>query len=55
MDNKVKDIWEFNEDSQGMWRWKLNIQNGRIRGVYSQGYKNKEDCIINARKHGYID
>ena len=30
-----------------------NSCNGRIVGASSQGYKNKSDCIANARRNGY--
>ncbi len=48
-----KDKWEFYKDARGEWRWRRIAPNGRIVGASSEGYKNKHDCIENARRHGY--
>ena len=47
------DKWEFYQDSQDLWRWRRIAPNGRIVGSSSEGYKNKIDCIYNARRNGY--
>ena len=47
------DKWEFYKDSTGEWRWRRIAANGRIVRASSQGYKNKSDCIANARRNGY--
>lgn len=45
--------WEFYKDSAGGWRWRRIASNGKIIGASSQGYKNHQDCVDNARKYGY--
>jgi uncharacterized protein YegP (UPF0339 family) len=47
------DRWEFYRDSKGEWRWRRIAPNNRIVGSSSEGYKNKSDCIDNARRNGY--
>lgn len=51
--NGEKDRWEFYKDAQGEWRWRRIAPNGKIVGASTQGYKNKQDCKENARRHGY--
>ena len=47
------DKWEFYVDTAGEHRWRRTASNGRIVGASTEGYKNKADCIANARRHGY--
>ena len=47
------DRWEFYKDTQGEWRWKRTAPNGREVGNSGEGYKNREDCVANARRNGY--
>ncbi len=47
------DKWEFYTDSSGEWRWRRIASNGKIVGASSQGYKNRGDCVENARRNGY--
>jgi len=49
----AEDRWEFYKDNRGEWRWRRIAPNGKIVGASSEGYKNKADCIANARRHGY--
>lgn len=49
----AEDKWEIYQDASGEWRWRRTASNGRIVGSSSQGYKNRADCIENARRHGY--
>lgn len=48
------DKWEFYQDTEREWRWRRIASNGRIVGSSSQGYKNKQDCIDNAKRNGYL-
>lgn len=48
-----KDKWEFYTDTAGNHRWRRTAPNGRVVGSSSQGYKNKSDCLDNARRNGY--
>ena len=45
--------WEIYQDTSGEWRWRCLASNGKLVGASSQGYKNKEDCLANARSFGY--
>jgi len=49
----VVDKWEFYVDGKGEWRWRRIASNGRIVGASAEGYKNKSDCVANARRNGY--
>lgn len=31
------------------WRWRIKALNGNIIASSSEGYKNKQDCIYNAK------
>lgn len=50
----MQDKWEFYVDSASEHRWRRTASNGRIVGASSQGYVNKQDCIDNARRNGYV-
>lgn len=47
------DRWEIYQDHRGEWRWRRFAPNGRIVGESSEGYKNREHCVENARRNGY--
>ena len=47
--------WHFYQDNKGEWRWNTKSKNGREIGASTEGYKNKADCIKNAKKFGYKD
>jgi uncharacterized protein YegP (UPF0339 family) len=46
------DKWEIYKDNAGEWRWRRTASNGSIVGASTEGYKNKSDCIANARRNG---
>jgi uncharacterized protein YegP (UPF0339 family) len=48
-----QDKWEFYKDARGEWRWRRVAPNGEIVGSSSEGYKNKQACVDNARRNGY--
>ena len=48
------DKWEFYKDPSEEWRWRRTASNGRIVGASTQGYKNKQDCVDNAIRNGYV-
>ena len=52
--NLMNDVFEFYKDINGEWRWTRKASNGRIVGASSEGYKNRADCVANARRNGYI-
>ena len=46
------DTWEIYKDGKDEWRWRRTASNGKIVGASTEGYKNKSDCIDNARRNG---
>lgn len=50
-----QDKWEFYQDKADEWRWRRTASNGKVVGASSEGYKNKQDCIENAKRHGYAE
>ena len=46
------DTWEVYKDRKDEWRWRRKARNGKIVGASSESYKNKSDCINNARRKG---
>ena len=50
--NDEHDKWHFYKDHKNEWRWKRVARNGRIVGSSSEGYKNRIDCVDNARRNG---
>ncbi|MDD7887108.1 DUF1508 domain-containing protein [Flavivirga sp. 57AJ16] len=49
----MNDKWEIYQDSKKEWRWKRTAPNGKTVGASTEGYKNKSDCIANAKRNGY--
>ena len=49
---KNGDKWEIYEDKAKEWRWRRTASNGKIVGSSAEGYRNKADCIANARRNG---
>ena len=49
----MPDTWEFYQDNAGDWRWRRLAPNGNIVGASTEGYKNRVDCVDNARRNGY--
>lgn len=47
------DQWEFYQDPQKNWRWRRVASNGRVVGQSSEGYRNRADCMANAKRNGY--
>lgn len=52
--DKNGDKWEIYKDNAGEWRWRRTAPNGNIVGAAAEGYKNKSDCIANAKRNGMI-
>lgn len=46
------DKWEFYKDRANEWRWRRTARNGEIVGASCEGYKNRSDCIANAKRPG---
>ena len=46
------DTWEIYPDNRKEWRWRRIARNGRNVGASSEGYRNQQDCIANARRNG---
>lgn len=49
----MNDKFDIYQDSNGYWRWRRVAPNGRIVGASSEGYRNRSDCVSNARRNGY--
>ena len=47
------DKWTFYVDPRSDWRWTRTALNGRIVGASTEGYRNRADCVTNARRNGY--
>ena len=49
----TKDKWEIYKDNAKEWRWRRTAKNGEIVGASHEGFKNKQDCVKNAKRAGY--
>jgi len=47
------DTWKIYQDNRGEWRWNRKAANGKIVGASTEGYKNRADCVANAKRNGY--
>jgi len=47
------DKWEFYTDKKGEWRWRRTASNGKKVAAAAQGFKDRADCVANARRNGY--
>lgn len=47
------DTWVFYQDDRSEWRWRRTAPNGNIVGASTEGYRNRQDCVANARRNGY--
>ncbi len=47
------DTWKFYQDARIEWRWTRTAPNGNKVGASTEGYKNRVDCVANARRNGY--
>ena len=49
----ASDTWEIYKSTNGEWRWKRKAPNGQIVAASTEGYKNRADCVANAKRSGY--
>lgn len=47
--------WQFYADTSGKWRWRAKDVNGNVLAVSSQGYMDKRDAEICAKRFGWTD
>jgi uncharacterized protein YegP (UPF0339 family) len=47
------DIWDIYQDQHGGWRWTRRARNNEIVGASTESYRNRSDCVENARRNGY--
>jgi uncharacterized protein YegP (UPF0339 family) len=47
-----RDTWTIYKDASAEWRWRRTAPNGNVVGASTEGYKNKSECISNARRNG---
>ena len=52
---KTGDKREIYKDKAGEWRWRCIAPNGKEVGASSEGYKNRGDCLENAKRFGYSE
>ncbi|SIN90122.1 YegP family protein [Halodesulfovibrio marinisediminis] len=50
----MDDKWEFYKDYAKEWRWRRKNANGKIIGASPRGYKNRQECLENAKQHGFV-
>ena len=48
-----QDEWKIYRDNKGEWRWTRTAPNGRKVAASTEGYKNRADCVANAKRNGY--
>lgn len=46
------DKWKIYKDIDDEWRWNRTAPNGKIVGDSSESYKNRTDCVANAKRMG---
>ena len=51
----MNEKWTFYKDKKSEWRWKRVAPNGKIVGAASEGYKNRLDCVENAKRNGFSE
>lgn len=39
----------------GDWRWNHKAGNGKLIGASTEGYRNKDMAITNAKQNGYVE
>ena len=44
--------WRFFRDDAARWRWKY-VMNGKAVAQAYEGFADYEDCVADARTHGY--
>lgn len=49
----MADNWVFYRDRIGEWRWRHLAGDGEQLGASTEGYKNRADCVANAKRNGY--
>ena len=46
--------WRFFQDQDSRWRWKY-VMNGKAVAQAYEGFADYEQCVADARTHGYRD
>ena len=44
--------WRFFQDDRACWRWKY-VMNGKAVAQAYEGFVKYDDCVADARTHGY--
>jgi hypothetical protein len=50
--DRATDKWKFYQDEANKWRWKYIMQGRTAAQAYSS-FEEYEDCVDDARTHGY--
>jgi uncharacterized protein YegP (UPF0339 family) len=52
-ENCMDEKWDFYKDYAKEWRWRRKTASGKTIGASPQGYKSKQECLDNAKQHGF--
>jgi uncharacterized protein YegP (UPF0339 family) len=52
-ERRMNDRFEIYQDTRGEWRWRRVAANGRVVGASTESYRNRIDCVSNAKRNGY--
>ena len=52
-ESQAPDRWQFFADAAREWRWKQIQSGGRVLQAARFAFPFFEDCVADARKHGY--
>ena len=47
-------IWRFHMDAKHRWRWQHLSMQGQVVLESVKGYKKYEECLADAKDHGYV-
>ncbi len=47
-------VWRFYMNAQNRWRWQHLSMQGEAILESAKSYKRYEDCLANAKDHGYV-
>jgi hypothetical protein len=51
---KTNHIWRFYTDPARLWIWERLAFDGTVIERSAKGYKEYEECMVNAREKGYV-
>jgi hypothetical protein len=48
-----EDWWDIYQNFQNLWRWRRIDAMGRLVASSSKGFPTRDECVEDARLHGY--